>query len=853
MLKLDKSEYRIKLNEINELAENGDFKGAAAAADEIDWKHVKSVRTLCMIGEIYEADKRYADALALLKYAYRRSSTSKTVLYRLTELELRNGDLDEAKRYATEFEAVSPGDSSRYVLRYRILRAQNAPLDDQIALLKEFKEHEYSERWAYELARCYAKNGQTERCVEECDDMILWFSEGKYVIKAMELKMKFEPLSAAQQIKYDHRFDVRTEEKPEEDRPAVLVAEDTPSVTTEEAIGRMEAAAEAAIGGASEGAENLRTQKASPEKEEDGGSISSKLADSIRQVFAGIRPKEEEGESAPAEEAPAALPEEEDLTVRSLEPEAESVSEEALAREAETVPEPAPEPAYEPASEAGAISFEEFMQPEETAGEFDFEALFRETQAAFANEVASGNYEFADTLAKDRTEEPEKPLPISEAEEHSDLYGKETDESLGLTREFNFREELKKAMNEGKSLSDAAREVSDRAEAEDGVRIYRPQGEKRAPSRPEEAARRAAYRANGRQLTQDLPVEELAEELLPEEEVYGETVYEEIPEEEIAPLEEVPIEKYVPDEIPEELYADEEDTEIPQEAGGDFLSSLSLEAEYEAEKSHSIISSIMEEPVRFTRIPVEPRPLTDLERRAFTYFAPIPGMGEQITMALADVHNNAGDRTSRSGNIMIIGRQGSGKTRMADGLVLAICKELNMEAAKLARVLAEDFNAKDPAAVVKKLSGGFLMIEGAGALSDETVSRLSQAMEFRTDDLIVILEDEKEDLRNLMKKHPLFAEKFSSVITVPVFTNDELVTFAKTYCKELGYKIDDLGTLALYTMIGDNQQAMEPVTVGKVKGMVDRAIERNSRRLHFGRNAATADGRIWLREKDFSF
>lgn len=176
-----------------------------------------------------------------------------------------------------------------------------------------------------------------------------------------------------------------------------------------------------------------------------------------------------------------------------------------------------------------------------------------------------------------------------------------------------------------------------------------------------------------------------------------------------------------------------------------------------------------------------------------------------------------------------------------------------MEAAKMARVLAEDFNAKDPAAVVKKLSGGFLMIEGAGSLSDETVARLSQAMEFRTDDLIVILEDEKEDLRSLMKKHPLFAEKFSSVITVPVFTNDELVTFAKTYCKELGYKIDDLGTLALYTMIGDNQQAMEPVTVGKVKGMVDRAIERNSRRLHFGRNAATADGRIWLREKDFSF
>jgi len=222
------------------------------------------------------------------------------------------------------------------------------------------------------------------------------------------------------------------------------------------------------------------------------------------------------------------------------------------------------------------------------------------------------------------------------------------------------------------------------------------------------------------------------------------------------------------------------------------------------------------------------------------------------------VHNNAGDKTSRSGNILLVGRQGSGKTTLADSVILAICKDLNIKAAKIAHIVATDFNQKDPASVVAKMSGGFLVIEGAGALSDESIDKLSRAMEFRTDDLVVILEDEKADLQAMLAGHPLLEEKFTSSIIIPVFTNDELVTFAKTYTKERGYKMDEMGVLALYTMIGDNQKDKEPVTVAKVKNMIDTAIERadkGTRKLgrKFSKKAVDHEGRILLHEKDFDF
>ncbi|HAV26769.1 MAG TPA: hypothetical protein DCX23_00375, partial [Lachnospiraceae bacterium] len=256
------------------------------------------------------------------------------------------------------------------------------------------------------------------------------------------------------------------------------------------------------------------------------------------------------------------------------------------------------------------------------------------------------------------------------------------------------------------------------------------------------------------------------------------------------------------------------------------------------------------------RVEVIPRKFTEEEEILFSYFTDIPGISQQATLALADIHNNAGDKTSKSGNVLIMGRQLSGKTRLADALICAACMDLNIEAAKVAKVIGEDLNDKDAAEIVDNMAGGFLLIEGAGSLSDEFVENLNKAMEFRTDSLVVILEDEKADLMNMLKKHEDFAKKFTSTIIIPVFTNDELVTFARTYANEQGYKLDEMGTLALYTMIGENQKDTEPVVVGKVKKMVDRAIERSKGpkiASLFRKNATAEDGRIWLREKDFRF
>ena len=957
---MDKAEYRTKMEEINSLAEAGKFREAAEIADQIEWKHVKSARTLCMIGEIYEADKRYEDSARILRYAYKRSSSSKTVLYRLAELDIRNGDYDEAKRFINEFEQNSPNDTSRYILKYKILRAEKAPLDDQIEVLREYKDHEYTERWAYELAKLYKKNGQKDRCIEECDDLILWFTEGKYVTKAMELKMSLTTLTPAQQAAYDNRY--RAEEKQEE-APAdetetvqltgmeqvekqILRDDDDdedakPKVSADEAISKMDLAAESLR----PAFEEPSAAEEAPEKASVGSKVSGfqkKLTKSIRAVFSGIRHTDEDededmkivpdkserdlmpvvpedevavesvdtaengAEAAeqprPAETADAsdesldadlseafkaareaadrangaaeemageAAEAAEDLAGTAAEhaageaeaasaspSQAASASEAAESAAAETA-----ESAAKEAAEAAVVTGNEAAETVENAAaeavdaaadgsapadvpedpsreqipdeEIDLEKLFAETSTAFADEVASGSYVLADTLEDDRERaeaDAEKMRRISagelpeEAEENThaadNLLGRETDESLGLTRELHLRDAIEKELE---------RRNAENSESESSTPIMR----------PEEAARMAVAEAHG-----------VPYELGRDEDLSRETLHE-LPE---GVSDEDMIRMYESDEAvrKELLVSSDDQTEIPEEESREVLMDLSDYSDKESAEGRSIIDSIMGEPDVFTTIPVEGRQLTEPEKKAMSYFASIPGVDYQVTSALADVHNNCGDKTSRSGNIAIMGRQGSGKTRLAEGLILMICMHLNIKAAKVGRIVSEQFNKKDPAQVVGQMAGGFLIIEAAGGLSDEAIDKLNQAMEFRTDDLVVILEDEKADMKVLLDKHPAFAEKFTSRITVPVFTNDELVTFARAYAKEEGYKFDEMATLALYTMIGDNQRDTEPMTVGKVRELVDKAIERNSRKL-FGKTTDKEDGRIVLMEKDFNF
>ena len=866
---MDKAEYKSKLEEINSLAESGQFREAALVADEVDWKHVKSARTLCMIGEIYEADKRYEDSARILRYAYKRSSSSKTVLYRLAELDIRNGDYDEAKRFINEFEQNSPNDTSRYILKYKLLRAQKAPYDDQIAALREYKDHEYTERWAYELAKLYKKNGQKEKCIEECDDMILWFSEGKYVTKAMELKRSLTTLTPSQQAAYDNRF--RAEDAAEElshesagekvqltgmetVEKKILSSddeeEDAPHFTADVAILKMEQAASTSIP-REESAEDDQDAQEEKKKSSSGG-FQKKLTSSIRAVFSGIRlsdDSEDEDEdvkiapdrrerdvepTVPQEEVPVEAVEE------SSSPALEEVSQEAgsgaAAGTAAAAAAATAAIAMAAAADKGAGT--DSGTAPGTAGKeeppyadtFDLDKLFAETGDALAGEVASGGYVFADTLESDRDQAEaaalkarggeEEPLPAEEVKDPAEeLIARETDESLGLTRELHLRDAIEEELS---------RRSAGNGKADDSG--------KSPIMRPEEAAKMAVAKAHG---TNYVPGEEDAAEPIQDP-----GPHDGITDEELLAI-------YGGDEAirSELLAADGEIPVVPEEESRESLLNLS---DTDSQGGRSIIDSIMGEPGVFTPIPVEGRALTEPEKKAMSYFASIPGVDYQVTSALADIHNNSGDKTSKSGNVAIMGRQGSGKTRLAEGLILMTCMDLGIKAAKVGRIVADKFNTKDPAAVVRQMAGGFLIIEAAGSLSDESIDKLNQAMEFRTDDLIVILEDEKSDMKAMLDKHPDFAEKFTSRITVPVFTNDELVTFARTYAKEEGYKFDEMATLALYTMIGECQRDAEPMTVGRVRQLVDKAIERNSRKL-FGKTTDKEDGRTVLMEKDFNF
>ena len=1101
---MDKQEYKIKLDQINKLAEEGDFKGAADIVDTIDWRHVKSVRTLCMVAEIYEANKRYDDAIRVLKYAYRRSSSSKTVLYRLAELSIRQGDPEGARAYAQEFEELSPNDSSKYILRYKIARADGRSLAEQIRILEELKEREYTERWAYELARLYYRSGQENKCVDECDDMILWFSEGRYVTKAMELKMQIRPLTPAQQKKYDSRYQKPAESvgvsEPTEFHNAQTAGydsvdqvirqadeEDTEKepLKAGDAIDLMDQAAAAAVPEDRAAGSNRAVSQSvggfgSFAGTSDAGATrnvsQTRLADSIRAVFSGMQDPEtvrlddtydvtaeaftgddvEEYARAQAADIPA-------YNVPTLEPES--------IKHGEVVAAPA---APEGESGDGQMTLDDFSGADTSS--LDLKKLFAETTSFLASEIATGDFEKTDDLIEENAAAEAAPAGGAEAVEEMAAEAEEAvteaasealsgAETVAEAEPEEIAEPVEEvaveaedvveevAVEAGEAAAETEEAVEETAEVveivDEPFRVVADEEEINAiidsaveeVSEPAEAVveevsepaetvvEKVSEPAEAVVEEVSEPAEAIVEEIdepetiteIIEEAEAAEEIIEEIAEPaaeaesevEIAlepepAIEPATIEELSDESFSEEPLSDEDLPDLPLEAllGGEEEpeddsvnkaisdedlqaiiedvtgelpdvepaptlvdtdvttelptvdeqgepaeaplkleinreevrkqdDSLGLTREYnfmeelqkamdegasmsdaaelvraraseeaagavesmsatvsdtqempfetvtnrkalnemaaemsdlasyddmygQEEGSRSIIENIMEEPERLAVVDVEPRKLDETEVKVFSYFAKIPGIAEQVTEAIADVHNNAGDKTSRSGNIVMIGRQGSGKTRLADALVLAVCKDIGIESAKLAHIIGEDLNKKDPAQVVSRMAGGFLVIEGAGAMNDKTVEQLNAAMEFRTDDLVVILEDEKQDVLNLLKRHPVFAEKFSSYITIPVFTNDELVTFGKTYCKELGYKMDEMCVLALYTMIGDNQKDREPVTVGKVRDMIDAAIaraEKGSRR--FGRKLSRKEtdpsGRVILHEKDFNF
>jgi len=756
---LDKYEYSLKLEEINRLVENDNYEDAAKIADTVDWKRVRNARTLCMVSEIYEANDRLEDSRDVLMRAYRRAQGGRMIVYRLAEVAIQMREFDEAIEYYSEFADIAPNDYSRYVLKYKIYKGRGSRLEEQIAILEEYKEKEYTEKWAYELALLYYKAGEEQKCVEECDDLVLWFRQGDYVIKALELKSRLTPLTAEQRAIYEHR-DELTPNKAELVEAAVPTLE---KVITE----KMPTSEEEAI------TDNIISET---EKE---------LAQAVSQHAAEAQAEKEDQDNSWRYHTGPERTEEEH-------------------KEAE----------IEQEKSAEEVSAEGENSPKEIPGENSDkqEPSVEDLQREIANSMRELVSDITRKESDEGIIEPMNDKPV-----HSGTA--QTEERTEPPKE-NIDDVLM-AMAVGTEEQAMAEEESEPAQEESEAETKESEEEK-VPEVPgtDTEARKGAEQ--------------------PKAETEEEGISAEI--RETGEVSQVP----------------ETDTQKPAGDTIDLSAALERAAGVENMRPNTAEPNAAKEEAKKESVSNAIPQLTLEEQYIFSYFSSIQGLREQIAAALQDAKQKVKlDRTSRSGNVVITGLPGSGRTTLAIRIAKALSKYKGENSARVAKIYAEDFNKKDIPSTVAKIAGGTLIIEEAGDLSDSVAKQLAKAMEFRTDGLVIILEDEKHLLKALFDRHPELAEKFTSEVTVPIFTNDELVAFGKTYAFDEDYKIDDMATMILYNRIGEKQTSEHPVTVLDVKDIVDDAI-RNSEKLGLrklgmilSKKRYDSEDRIILYEKDF--
>ena len=878
---LDKEEFRIKLEEINRLVEKKNYKDAMEVVDSIDWRRVKNVRTLCVVGEIYAANKRYEDSKEIFLLAYHRAPIGRNILYRLIEVSLKMKDIDEAMEYYDEFLEVAPNDSTQYVLKYKIRKAEQAPLEEQIRILEDYKEKEFTERWSYELAKLYYQNGDTKKCLDLCDEMVLWFSDGKYVMKALDLKSRMGMLSGKEKEKYDKQF-----------IPNLKTVEDSAENKEEVQDGETKEPQAEAAPTADDDAPVIDSVDIDERDVNGAESLQEKISKGIRDIFTGKKKESEEEfmkeeEEAPAEEVPEEM-------IKDISSEAEPTN----------VPELEPEDAVIP--------------PPATPGTSIFSTIEEKIEEVTNQEIKDDQEETPEEVTEEVSEEelPEVVIESEEtdAEEAEELPEAEEEPEI---EEVEIPEEEVKPLEKEDDFVDSAEEEETKLpeleipEAMKNVGMENPlhteipkapdiclPGAEDSEETPDfefnlEDTILAAATAQGIEIP-DEPI--VKEESVQEVNTAEEDAEDYMSEEDLRSAEEEflngPVKKQDPEE---EIYDDLDSYEMEDDSDEDFgeedgyededISDLE-EEEFLADQYEDTVKAAktpekkptlrksgrkakqqepedddMEqllytvEPKRKARdiIPREKKMTAD-EEKLFTYFAKVPGLREQIVDALYDAQICASDKTSKTGNIIVMGGRETGKTRLISGLIPAICKELNLEASKVAYVFADQINGKNVAEIVRKMSGGFLVIENANQLTKETVNQLNKAMEFRTDGLIVIIEDEKIGMRKLIARFPKFTSKFTSMINIPVFTNDELVNFAKIYTRENGYTIDQMAMLSLYNLISTSQKEDQPMNIGAVKDIIDSAIakSRGGLRKLISKKKVNQDGYLVLYEKDFN-
>jgi hypothetical protein len=809
---LDKEEFRIKLEEINKLVQDKDYKGAMSIVDSIDWRRVKNVRTLCVVGEIYAANGRYEDSKEIFLLAYHKASVGKNILYRLIEISLRMDDISEAEDFFEEYRQVASNDNTQYILQYKIAKAKNASLNEQIRILEEYKEQEFTEKWSYELAALYYKAGEKQKCLDLCNEIILWFSEGKYVMKSYDLKMRMGELTGAEKAKYEKQF-----------IPKLITPEQAKELKKQETESESEQQEDETVkesGDSKEQTEEIQkievmeeSEEKAPAKPIDMASMQAQISKNIKDIFGGKSLEREnfteesvdmidgagitKEDEIPEEIIKSDVSEKEPENVPELEAEPEKPGEAPVAVPAENNSEKAQEK-ENPVDFGATIKMPELNIPDSMKNmELSKAPKVEDVAGSFAS--ASIDFNLEDTILAAANAQGIE-IPKEETEEETQGEALQNSDKSNELEEPDF-------------LSENIIEESEPDETptvEDYVETGEPVLQEEEEVTEEDLRRAEAEFLHGPVDNADLNLEDIEDSDLDTEELVS-----------------------APEAENEEPLSEEEELER-------FIESIQSKDETDPRNL----------------VPRE-KELTDDEKQLFTYFVKVPGMKEQLVDTLCDVQMAAADKTSKTGNIIVMGGKECGKTRLISGLIPAICKELNLEASKVAYVFAEQINGKNIYKIFAKLAGGFLVIENANQLTQETVEMLDKAMEVNTDGLTVIVEDEKIGMRKFIARYPKFAKKFTSMINIPVFTNDELVNFARIYTKENGYIIDQMGMLALYNLIGINQKEDLPMNIGAVKEMIDAAIAKSQGGIRkFKRNISKKridrDGYIVLYEKDFT-
>lgn len=812
---MDKYEYKLKLDEIKNLMAKKQYTEAAEIADSINWRKVRNVNALMKAGDIYAQIGRYDEAKEILLMAYDRSPIGRMIIYKLAEIAIKTKEFDEAQEYYDEFVEIAPHDNLKYILRYEMNKAKGAGLDVLIQILEELKEQEYTEKWAFELAYLYHQAGRSEECINACDELILWFGDGPYVEKALELKMLYQPLNRAQEDKYrqfkqrkDGIVEVRPEDylesgeiikEPVQIKPVTTNAEKFNTVNLQEELAR-----------------SMQQIMNATEKEEVADTMQG-IKKIVEEIPYLQLPQDEEAQK----ERFADIPTDEEIDGSLKINFQEMLGEDYDGQMRMVVPEKS---ALE-AQITGQMSIQDILEEWEKTKRAAEKALLEAEQQKLESAKAKALAEAGDIMERLADVIPQLDAGLTSKELLEKEYlGKLPEEEAGQLV-ANMNDILQQQID---SISQANAKIDEFLAA--GV-----------PGQNGEAAAGAAD-------AMEIPEGEGIAAADEEEPAGTEEMTELSPEEELPEI-------ALPDDIAEEVAATE--AEEVSDAAEEVLPKIQLEPEAETEdaKPEEKLPEIAEPDSDEDNIG-ERKPITHLskeQKAIFTYFVPVSGMEPQICQAMEGSIEHL-EKGIKGGNILIQGARGSGKTVLATALVKAIQNEIGKPGKRVGKIDAVSLNQKNIPELLKKVAGGCLIIEKIGGISRETAVKLSLALEADDTGILVIAEDTREGITKAMGRDESFARRFTEKITLPIFTSDELVSFAKSYAHELTYEIDEMAVLALYNRISNIQRLDRATTLTEVKEIVDEAIansEKFSIKKVFFSKKYKDDDYVILHEKDF--